>query len=87
VSRFTADERRRRREAQDEMALLGEDWLAIREAGAFLLAGCASWDEYVARVVAPKIPARWGLSAEQTVAFVDEAMRLAEMRRRVGGRS
>lgn len=82
MSRHSWSERRERRQALDEQAELGETWLAIREAGAFVLEGCGSWEEYVERVIVARLPARWRLDGERARAFVAESVRLAELRRR-----
>lgn len=87
MSRHGKAERQARRRARDELAALGETWLAIREAGAFLLDGFAAWDDYVERRIVPAVRASGlPLSDEQVPRFVAEALRLAEIRRRAGRR-
>lgn len=81
VSRHGRQERVDRRRARDAQAALGEQWLLIRETGAFVLEGCASWGEYRDRVIVPQLPARWGFSPAQACGFVDESIRLARLRR------
>ena len=87
MSRFSKAERRVRRQALEVQAALGDDWLSIREAGTFLAEGYSTWEAFVHGAIVPTIPPSWRFTTDQTGAFVAEALRLAEIRRRHGTRA
>lgn len=85
MSRFTAEQRRERREQYDRVAEIGELLLSVRDDGSFLARGFATWEAFLAVEAIGMVPARLDLTADQALEFVREALTLAS-RRRLGRR-